>query len=190
MSSQYKKTATSSRFVLPALNLNFGSITDGTDIPPPPESPIEPNTPSKTSKGSNQSAETKENINLATYENKAGVRSVAENAPPSPVASSQQETITQESVHSIVNAYRPVSQSGSSAVESEKTKRASGWFKRRLRSGDNQSRRRSSLLGLEQHIPASPRSTADNKPAPMIPKLVHLESDKNAFGSNLFDHIK
>ncbi|PTB50004.1 hypothetical protein M431DRAFT_523972 [Trichoderma harzianum CBS 226.95] len=189
MSSQPKKTATGSRFVLPALNLNFGSITDGTDIPPPPESPIEPITPSKTSKASNESSEAKENAATA-YENKAGVRSVAENAPPSPAASGRQESITQESGRSVANAYRPVSQSGSSAVESEKTKRASGWFKR-LRSGDTQSRRRSSLLSLEQHIPATPKLTSKSeKPPPKIPQLKQLESDKGAFGSNLFDHIK
>ncbi|EHK18666.1 uncharacterized protein TRIVIDRAFT_57553 [Trichoderma virens Gv29-8] len=187
MSSQHKKAATGSRFVLPALNLNFGSITDGTDIPPPPESPIEPNTPSKTSKGSNESTETNDKTATA-YENKVGVRSVAENAPPSPAASGRQDSITQESGRSIVNAYRPASQSGSSAVDSEKTRRASGWFKR-LRSGDNQSRRRSSLLGLEQHIPAAAKLTSD-KPPPKIPQLVHLESDKGTFGSNLFDHIK
>jgi hypothetical protein len=33
--------ATTTRFELPALNLNFGSITDGTNIPPPPDSPVE-----------------------------------------------------------------------------------------------------------------------------------------------------
>ncbi|KAL6794510.1 hypothetical protein GGI42DRAFT_333235 [Trichoderma sp. SZMC 28013] len=188
MSSQHKKAATGSRFVLPALNLNFGSITDGTDIPPPPESPIEPITPSKTSKASNDSSEVKENASTA-YENKVGVRSVAENAPPSPAASGRQESIAQESGRSVANAYRPVSQSGSSAVESEKTKRASGWFKR-LRSGDNQSRRRSSLLSLEQHIPATTPKLTSAKPPPKIPQLVQLESDKGAFGSNLFDHIK
>jgi nitrogen fixation protein FixH len=94
----------------------------------------------------------------------------------------------------IVNVYRPQSQSGSSFADSEK-KRASGWFKR-LRTGDNQSRRRSSLLSLEQqpHISTTTTTTAkpisDNKPPPKIPKLVHLESDNDGFGSNLFDDIK
>ncbi|KAL7948178.1 hypothetical protein V8C42DRAFT_313702 [Trichoderma barbatum] len=188
MSSQQKKSVVGSRFVLPALNLNFGSITDGTDIPPPPESPIEPHTPPKTSKGSSENTEANEKP-LTPIENKAGVRSVVENAPPSPAASGQQESITQESGRSVANAYRPTSQSGSSAVDSEKGKRASGWFKR-LRSGDNQSRRRSSLLGLEPTlVPAAPKLTSE-KPPPKIPKLVHLENDKGSFGSNLFDHIK
>lgn len=93
----------------------------------------------------------------------------------------------------IVNVYRPQSQSGSSFADSEK-KRASGWFKR-LRTGENQSRRRSSLLSLEQqpHISATTttaKPTSDSKPPPKIPKLVHLESDNGGFGSNLFDDIK
>lgn len=41
MTSKVANGTTTSRFELPALNLNFGSITDGTDIPPPPDSPIE-----------------------------------------------------------------------------------------------------------------------------------------------------
>lgn len=93
----------------------------------------------------------------------------------------------------LVNVYRPQSQSGSSFADSEK-KRASGWFKR-LRTGESQSKRRSSLLSLEQqpHISTTtttPKPTSDNKPPPKIPTLVHLESDKGGFGSNLFDDIK
>ncbi|KAM0245680.1 hypothetical protein ACHAQJ_010491 [Trichoderma viride] len=189
MSSQYKKSVASSRFeLLPALNLNFGSITDGTNIPPPPESPIEPTyTPSRTPKGSNESIDVKEATSAAN-QNKAGTRSFHEDAPPSPAISGQQGSISQESPRNFANAYRPESQSGSSVVDSEK-KRASGWFKR-LRSGENQSKRRSSLLSLEQaHIPTTPKLTSD-KPPPKIPKLVHLESDKSSFGSNLFDNIK
>ncbi|UZP37421.1 hypothetical protein NXS19_005237 [Fusarium pseudograminearum] len=41
MSSLFGKSSGGSRFQLPALNLNFGSITDGTDIPPPPDSPVQ-----------------------------------------------------------------------------------------------------------------------------------------------------
>ena len=41
MSSKVANGTTSSRFELPALNLNFGNITDGTNIPPPPDSPVE-----------------------------------------------------------------------------------------------------------------------------------------------------
>ncbi|KAL7787075.1 hypothetical protein V8C37DRAFT_390923 [Trichoderma ceciliae] len=187
MSSQYKNSMASSRFeLLPALNLNFGSITDGTIIPPPPKSPIEPTyTPSKTPEASNESIEGKERT--SADENKAGTRSFAEDAPSSPAVSGQQESILQESGRSFANAYRPDSQCGSSVMDSEK-KRASGWFKR-LRSGDYQSKRRSSLLSLEQsHIPTTTKLTCQ-KPPPKIPKLGHLESD-GSFGSDLFDHIK
>jgi hypothetical protein len=102
----------------------------------------------------------------------------------------------QDNGRNLVNVYRPQSQSGSSFADSEK-KRASGWFKR-LRTGDTQSRRRSSLLGLEQHphistttatTTTTPKPTS-GKPPPKIPKLVHLESDNSGFGSNLFDDIK
>ncbi|OTA02647.1 hypothetical protein A9Z42_0030490 [Trichoderma parareesei] len=94
MSSQQKKSAAGARFeLLPALKLDFGSITDGTDIPPPPESPIEPAyTPSKTSDGSDASTEAKEPTST-THENKAGPRSLADNAPPSPAASGHQGTV-------------------------------------------------------------------------------------------------
>lgn len=95
MSSQYKKSVASSRFeLLPALNLNFGSITDGTDIPPPPESPIEPAyTASKSPKGSDESLTSKEGTSTTVYENKAGTRSFAEDAPPSPAVSGQQGSV-------------------------------------------------------------------------------------------------
>ncbi|KAH0495536.1 hypothetical protein TgHK011_009080 [Trichoderma gracile] len=195
MSSQHKKTAAGARFeLLPALKLDFGSITDGTDIPPPPESPIEPTyTPSKTSGGSNASTEAKQEPTVTTtHENKAGPRSLADNAPPSPAASGHQDSIAPESARNVVNVYRPASRgaaSAASAADSEKTKRASGWFKR-LRSGDTQSRRRSSLLSLEQtNVPTASKLTPA-KPPPKIPNLVHLESESSSFGSDLFDHIK
>ncbi|OTA02648.1 hypothetical protein A9Z42_0030450 [Trichoderma parareesei] len=102
--------------------------------------------------------------------------------------------MAQESTRNVANVYRPASRgaaSAASAADSEKTKRASGWFKR-LRSGDTQSRRRSSLLSLEQtnaNVPTAPKLTPA-KPPPKIPNLVHLESEGSSFGSDLFDHIK
>ncbi|KAF7559359.1 hypothetical protein G7046_g4807 [Stylonectria norvegica] len=98
----------SSRFELPALNLNFGSITDGTNIPPPPLSPVQkvptpPQTPplvkpaEKTSmldsvNGGNEGRfGTKPapiNGNLAGTK-----RSADDEAPLSPAASSRQGSI-------------------------------------------------------------------------------------------------
>ncbi|PNP37917.1 hypothetical protein TGAM01_v210027 [Trichoderma gamsii] len=196
MSSQQNKSVASSRFeLLPALNLNFGSITDGTDIPPPPESPIEPTiTPARTPKTSDGNISGKQAIPATVAAQEKADTTIPEDAPPSPAISGQQGSAFQDNNgRNIVNVYRPQSQSGSSVADSEK-KRASGWFKR-LRTGENQSRRRSSLLSLEQqpHLSTNtitPKPPSDNKPPPKIPKLVHLESDNGDFGSNLFDDIK
>ncbi|UKZ95318.1 uncharacterized protein TrAFT101_010164 [Trichoderma asperellum] len=190
MSSQQNKSVASSRFeLLPALNLNFGSITDGTDIPPPPESPTEPTiTPARTPKTSDESIGGKEATSTTVAAQNKVDTTIPEDAPPSPVISGQQGSAFQDNGRTFANVYRPQSQSGSSFADSEK-KRASGWFKR-LRTGENQSRRRSSLLTLDQpHISTTPKPNSD-KPPPKIPKLVQLESDNGSFGSDLFDNIK
>ncbi|GFP57165.1 hypothetical protein TASIC1_0008000600 [Trichoderma asperellum] len=207
MSSQQNKSVASSRFeLLPALNLNFGSITDGTDIPPPPESPTEPTiTPARTPKTSDESVGGKEAASTTVAAQNKVDTTIPEDAPPSPAISGQQGRVHhwrcfatfnndptgsafQDNGRTFANVYRPQSQSGSSFADSEK-KRASGWFKR-LRTGENQSRRRSSLLTLEQpHISTTPKPISD-KPPPKIPKLVQLESDSGSFGSDLFDNIK
>ncbi|KAL7921595.1 hypothetical protein ACQKWADRAFT_124084 [Trichoderma austrokoningii] len=199
MSSQQNKSVASSRFVLPALNLNFGSITDGTDIPPPPQSPIEPTiTPARTPKTSDENISGKQAPSTAAATQDKAAVTIPEDAPPSPAISSQQGSAIQDNGRTFANVYRPQSQSGSSVADSEK-KRASGWFKR-LRTGENQSRRRSSLLSLDQqsHIATATTTTTPTptlkptyeKPPPKIPKLVHLEADNSGFGSNLFDDIK
>ncbi|UNI24122.1 hypothetical protein JDV02_009897 [Purpureocillium takamizusanense] len=41
MPSRLSNGASQTKFELPALNLDFGSITDGTNIPPPPASPLQ-----------------------------------------------------------------------------------------------------------------------------------------------------
>ncbi|CAG9995781.1 unnamed protein product [Clonostachys byssicola] len=101
MPSTVATNATSgSRFELPALNLNFGSITDGTDIPPPPDSPVEkekpvlPETPKKKAVPET-AAKTEEDKTVkkpeetpkATNGNSAGIKRPAD-APPSPSSAS------------------------------------------------------------------------------------------------------
>ncbi|KAI3321603.1 hypothetical protein HD806DRAFT_158435 [Xylariaceae sp. AK1471] len=53
---------TSKRFELPALDLKFGSLTDGTDIPPPPPSPKEKEQPLLQPKTSPKKEEKEEKV--------------------------------------------------------------------------------------------------------------------------------
>ncbi|KAF5019694.1 hypothetical protein F66182_8291 [Fusarium sp. NRRL 66182] len=122
MSSLFGKSSGGSRFQLPALNLNFGSITDGTNIPPPPDSPVQkvptpPQTPppAKEAKEELVKEETEKDPVQDTYSrvtedapkdtpqpsitassngNFAGTKRYAdEDAPLSPAASSRQGSI-------------------------------------------------------------------------------------------------
>lgn len=100
MPSTVNGQSTSSRFELPALNLDFGSITDGTNIPPPPDSPVEkkvptpPQTPpAKTPvkeevKETTKTQDAKAAESIATANgNLAGTKRPADDIPPSPTAS-------------------------------------------------------------------------------------------------------
>ncbi|KAF4445707.1 hypothetical protein F53441_10581 [Fusarium austroafricanum] len=117
MSSLFGKSGGGSRFQLPALNLNFGSITDGTDIPPPPESPVQkvptpPQTPPPVKDGKDEpnkepgqdthdsvaedvSKNTPQpSITASSNGNLAGTKRYADDdAPLSPAASSRQGSI-------------------------------------------------------------------------------------------------
>ncbi|KAL4723983.1 hypothetical protein ACLX1H_008587 [Fusarium chlamydosporum] len=117
MSSLFGKSSGGSRFQLPALNLNFGSITDGTDIPPPPESPVQkvptpPQTPPPAKESKDEApkepaqdtySSVTEDIGGSTPQpsvtassngNLAGTkRNAYEDAPLSPAASSRQGSI-------------------------------------------------------------------------------------------------
>lgn len=206
----------SSRFELPALDLNFGSITDGTDIPPPPDSPVQkestpPKTPVATTKATTQATPVaKDEAAVAPKQTTsngklAGTKRPADDIPPSPTASARPGSLRRLfSRNTLNNTYaegqqqsngngtavgsvqRPMSRSGSSFLDERKSKRSSGWFKRLT--GDGATGRRSSLM-LDESSPAA-QNKPSGPPPPMIPELKEFEKEDTGFGSDLFKNIK
>ena len=203
----------SSRFSLPALDLNFGSITDGTSIPPPPDSPVEKpveklnEKPSKPEAKTVEEAKKPEKSILDTKEagvngNLAGTKRPADETPPSPSVSNRPGSLRrllsrsllnnsyaegQESngneAASVVNGSRP--ESRNSLMDDRKSKRSSGWF-RRLRGGES----KRSSFSFESVSDKSPGVVSKGPPPPMIPELKELEKDEGSLGSDLFKNIK
>ena len=208
-------TTKTKRFELPALNLKFGSLTDGTDIPPPLPSPIQEETaptPPDTPKGAQQKQEGKDaangkantaspNSRVSSVSTTAGTKRRAEDGPASPTLSSRPGSIRRLFSRSLLNtAYangnesaqdgRPQSRGSASVVDSRKAKRSSGWFGR-LRSNES--------VPSQPVTPLSPPATDEKKPTgpppPMIPELSELNTklgiqNDNAFGGDFFKHIK
>lgn len=210
MPSRVANGTAAPRFELPALDLNFGSITDGTNIPPPPASPVQRvPTPPQTPPANKDKDAVKSGAQkpvIATNGNLAGTKRPAEEPPVSPAMSGRPGSLRRLFSRTMLNnAYaegqvssngaagvnRPVSQSGgsivSSVVDDRKAKRSSGWF-RRLRTGDATSRR-SSLMFEEASTSTTPKKPS-GPPPPMIPELVDLEKDEGALGGDLFKNIK
>ncbi|OAQ68447.1 hypothetical protein VFPPC_13682 [Pochonia chlamydosporia 170] len=193
------------RFELPALDLNFGSITDGTNIPPPPDSPKVP-TPPQTPPAKKLDAavvngsETDKSTPPTTNGNIiAGIKRPADDAPLSPAGSARQGSLrrlfsrnmlnasyTEGNLNSLesgslVNSSRPPSRGASSLMAGRKSRRNS-WFKL-FRGGES---KRSSILFDDITSPRKP----SGPPPPMIPELKDLEKDEGSLGNDLFKNIK
>ncbi|PHH85569.1 hypothetical protein CDD83_236 [Cordyceps sp. RAO-2017] len=148
------------RFELPALDLNFGRITDGTNIPPPPSSPVQKvPTPPQTPPGDSKkpAAEpvngTDEPMSTPPNGNTVGSKRSADEAPLSPAGSGRQGSLRRlfsKNVlsanytegrlmsmgnTSVANGARPESRGTTGALDDRKARRSSGWF-RRLRGTD------------------------------------------------------
>ncbi|KAH6697452.1 hypothetical protein F5X68DRAFT_226824 [Plectosphaerella plurivora] len=150
-------TAGAKRFELPALNFNFSSLTEGTNIPPPPDSPVEkaptpPKTPVAADKrvaAANGSATAKAaNGSPAPINPHAGTKRPADDTPLSPASSSKAGSIRRLFSRNLLNnAYaegetqsngsngtapsnRPMSRSNGSILDEKKTRRGSGFFRR------------------------------------------------------------
>ncbi|KAK3330891.1 hypothetical protein B0H66DRAFT_467986 [Apodospora peruviana] len=185
-------TAAAKRFELPALDFNFASLTDGTDIPPPLPSPVQESvpTPPETPKAEDGKANGKVD-NVSPNSNTSsmtpgGTKRRAEDNPASPTLSSRQGSIRRLfSRNMLNNAYangeesvveggqvRPPSQSTQASIAPKKAKRSSGWFSR-LRSNDN-----SAKLAKTPLSPTTPKEAKKpmGPPPPMIPELSELKS--------------
>ncbi|KAI0509164.1 hypothetical protein F5B22DRAFT_362781 [Xylaria bambusicola] len=211
-----QSTATPHRFELPALDLKFGSLTDGTDIPPPLPSPkdeelppppkvatkegreVESQQPKAEANGTtNGTSPRKPDVIVTT---KVGVKRSADDVPLSPALSSRGSLRRLISKTFLNHAYdeqgstttgqqnmsRPPSRTASVLAEEKKAKRSSGWF-RRLRSHDS--------TGDDKSTHSQPQFESLNKkplgpPPPMIPELSALETkvDTN-LGDDLFKGI-
>ncbi|KAM4065145.1 hypothetical protein HRG_004517 [Hirsutella rhossiliensis] len=180
-----------SRFELPALDLNFGRITDGTNIPPPPSPvqkvPTPPQTPPADKKEAVDAANGQDDDEaISTPPNgntAASKRSVDDDVPLSPAGSGRQgslrrlfsrnmlsATYTDARVTSIggasVNGGRPDSRGATSVADDKWSKRSSGWF-RRLRGAD--SKRSSFYFEDPAPVAAPPKKSFEPPQRPYEP---------------------
>ncbi|KAL2122115.1 hypothetical protein VTJ04DRAFT_2570 [Mycothermus thermophilus] len=205
-------TTTVKKFELPALNLEFGSLTDGTDIPPPLPSPVKekavptpPETPDdqqKEKQANGITNGTKADADATSPQSDtsaAGTKRPADDTPASPTLSSRPSSIRRLFSRTLLHpAYangedaangvsspteRPQSRGGVSVLGSRKSKRTS-WFGR--------------LRGVNDAAPLSPPATDEKPkgpPPPMIPELSELNQKLGiendiSFGNDLFKDIK
>jgi hypothetical protein len=200
MSSSTKPTTatatTPARFELPALNLNFGSITDGTDIPPPPDSPVQkeptpPQTPQKATQDTDADPEAgaETNAKPAAPANGNGTGNGTAEAPNANEGQQQAPAAAGIASPAPSSAQRPTSQGTTMSLVDDraKSKRSSSWFKR-LRGGDSASRRASMLPESTQAVMVP--KTPSGPPPPMIPELTDLDKEDDSLGADLFKNIK
>ncbi|KAI1329969.1 hypothetical protein F5Y16DRAFT_396837 [Xylariaceae sp. FL0255] len=194
------------RFELPALNFQFGSLTDGTDIPPPPPSPkeeapkpivkreekVEEEKPKKQTANGETNGTSPMKSDMAITTN-VGLKRPADDVPASPAPSSRGSLRRLLSRSLLNNAYheegsippqnisRPPSRTASVIAEEKRQKRSS-WF-RRLRTGDDLD-----MSKRTNQYTDEPKKTGP--PPPMIPELSALETkiDTN-MGDDLFKGI-
>lgn len=189
------------KFQLPALDLKFGSLTEGTDIPPPLPSPIqeEPSELQKPVDGLAKSAATNNGTQTTPEVHRNGLKRSADQAiaPGSPVSTKGPASIRRlfsryrlnedayaNNGHTIGDTAsmfpRPVSQSNASIATDGQPKRTSGWF-RRLRGSDGVESRRSSRIFVsssdENRKPLAPIAPkASGPPPPKLPEFKSLGS--------------
>ncbi|KAI0143786.1 hypothetical protein GGR57DRAFT_339519 [Xylariaceae sp. FL1272] len=208
-----------SRFTLPALELNFGSLTEGTNIPPPPLSPkLEPKPLSKIDENAEVGKEPKRKEPTGeTHANgtapikpgptirTGGIKRPADDVPPSPAESSQ-TTRSHRGLRRLLsrsllnNAYdeQGPSSTPAQAVSRPPSRTASIMAEeKKARRGSGWFRRlRANDHASDTKTTATPQSVPESKkptgpPPPMIPELNKLEAhiNTNLDAENLFKSI-
>ncbi|KAJ4406619.1 hypothetical protein N0V82_010085 [Gnomoniopsis sp. IMI 355080] len=186
------------KFQLPALDLKFGSLTEGTGIPPPLPSPIqeEPSELQNPVDGLAKPAATNNGTQTTPEVHRNGLKRSADQAiaPSSPVSTKGPASIRRLFSRNRLNEEagfanrgpttgdsasmfpRPVSRSNASIATDGQPKRSSGWF-RRLRGSDGVESRRSSRIFVSAENTKPLASVAPSKPAgPPPPKLPEFKS--------------
>ncbi|ROW10204.1 hypothetical protein VMCG_02108 [Cytospora schulzeri] len=205
------------KFQLPALDFKFGSLTEGTDIPPPLPSPKQeeprekPKAPQSSSKNGNVPSittnGTKKSPETATSN---GLKHPAEDVPlPSSPSSS---TAGQGSIRRLLSRNRldsvyangnykadlqlnkpdsrPGTASNASFATDKQSKRASGFF-HRFRGSNGKV-----VVPADVRPAAASPTRTTGPPPPMIPDFkslgskVDLGDDKGSLGDDLFKNIK
>lgn len=210
-------TGTTSRFQLPALDLKFGSLTEGTDIPPPLPSPVqeEPTVAHESVVPKPNTVTSATQTSPDALKDGANVPRSVDAMPASPTSTKGPASLRRLFSRNRLNeAYltdgdanigealspRPPSQSNASVSTNRQSKRTSGWF-RRLRGSDaGVSDKRNSRVFFA--APESPKPIAiepvekpTGPPPPKIPEFKALGSkvdidDAGSLGSDLFKDIK
>ncbi|KAK1448155.1 hypothetical protein CCUS01_11899 [Colletotrichum cuscutae] len=185
-------SAGSKRFELPKLDFKFGSLTEGTNIPPPLPSPVQevptpPQTP-RVSETKDSGSAVKEKVEDKTKGHTAavpgspattnGTKGFSDDTPLSPAASSRQGSIRRLFSRTLLNqAYaegetpsahnRPMSRSQGSIIDEKKSKRSSGWFKRLRTSESSPPQKRSSVVYEHPNVSETSSQTQSK---PQIPQ--------------------
>lgn len=193
------------KFQLPALDLKFGSLTEGTDIPPPLPSPIEEEkseTPQPAAGDAAKSSTATNGTQTSPAVNRAnGNKQSAEDVPlpssPTSIRTGQGSIRRLLSRHRLDSAYangetaagdagvqalkkpdsRPTSRSNASVTTEKQSKRASGFFRRFRSSHDATENTRPSRLSTSNENEKPPMSPRSRgPPPPMIPEFKALGS--------------
>ncbi|KAI2632918.1 hypothetical protein GGS21DRAFT_147494 [Xylaria nigripes] len=207
------RLSSSKSFELPALNLKLGSLTEGTDIPPPLPSPKErsPPQPKPVAKkeekvedrlqskktdangpaNGNSNPLSKPDMTVVTNVN---LKRAADEAPPSPVPSNRssfrrlfgkqiRRAHNEQGSTTTQGTSIPSSYSSSTVGEEKKARRSSGWFWR-LRSYDSSSNDKVAAQAED----VSKKTTGP--PPPVIPELTSLRTKIDTrLGDDLFKGI-